>query len=50
MIVYEIHREMENGIVLVPKDKIDEQIAQLENLYGKYDKSTLVDNDLIDYF
>lgn len=41
---------MAKGIISVPEDKLDERIALLENLYGKYHNSTLVDNDLTDYF
>lgn len=41
---------MEKGIISVPEDRLDEQNVLLENPYGKYDKSTLVDNDLMDCF
>jgi len=37
-------------IILVPYDRLDERITVVENLYGKYDESTLVDNDLLDCF
>lgn len=41
---------MENGIFSVPEDRLNEGNVLLENPYGKYDKSTLVDNDLTDCF
>lgn len=40
---------MAKGIILVPQDKLDEWIEMVENLYGKYDKSILIDNELTNY-
>lgn len=37
---------MVKGILLVPQNPLDEQIEVVDNLYGKYDKVNLVDNDL----
>lgn len=41
---------MEKGIVSNPHDTLDERIAVVDNLYGKYDKVNLVVNDFIDCF
>jgi len=41
---------MTKSIILVLEDQLEEQITVLENIYGKYDKETLVDNDLSNYF
>lgn len=41
---------MAKGIVSIPQDSLDEQIELVNNLYGKYDKAILVDNDLTDCF
>lgn len=37
-------------IILVPEDGVDTRITITKPLYGKYDKATLVDNDLSDWF
>lgn len=37
-------------IILVPEDKLDDRITIIESLCGKYDKVTVVDNNLSDYF
>jgi len=41
---------MENGIISVLEDKLDEQIELVDNLYRKYDKSILINNDLTNCF
>lgn len=41
---------MTKSIISVPDDRLNKRIIVLENLYGKYDNATLVDNDLSDCF
>lgn len=41
---------MVKGIVSIPQDTLDERIAMVDNLYGKYDKANLVDNDFTNCF
>lgn len=39
---------MVKGIVSFPQDTSDERIVVVDNLYGKYDKDNLVENDFTD--
>jgi len=41
---------MTKAIILVLEDKVHERIAVLKTLYGKYDKATVVENGIFDYF
>jgi len=42
--------KMTKSIISVQNDQLDEKIIVVDNLYGKYDKATLVYNDLLDFF
>ena len=50
ILVYLRHSSMEKEILSILKIGLDEIILVWELLYGKYDKATLVDNDMLDSF
>ena len=41
---------MEKRLVSVPQDALDARIEVVDNLYGKYDKANLINEDFTHYF
>ena len=49
-IVYHRRKQMAKGLVSVPQDALNAGIEADDNLYHKYDKANLIDNDFTYYF
>lgn len=49
-VVYHRRKKISKGMVSVPQDTLNAQIEVVDNLYGKYYKANLIDNDFTDCF